>query len=83
MSIPSLAECLGCGRLIRCALCEGPVQTLPVLNNEVLTLADLPVCSACFAELSGQNNEAHPLTTKRGRWTFESALQEILDFQGR
>lgn len=83
MSKPCLAKCLGCGRLIRCALCGSPVETLPVLDNEVLTLADLPVCSPCFAELSVQNNEAHPLTTKRGGWTLESALQEILDFQGR
>ncbi len=83
MRMPCPAKCLGCGRPIRCVLCGGHMETLPALDNKIFTLDGMPVCFKCIADLRGQSNEVHPLTTKHGSRTLELALQKILTSEGR
>jgi hypothetical protein len=77
MSFSLHARCPGCNQLTYCELCGNAVETLPVLDNEIITVCGLAVCSDCFADSCTRENEVHPLTTKHGRF-FSGKLKKDL-----
>jgi hypothetical protein len=80
MNMTCMAKCIGCSRLIRCAMCGGSVEALPVLENELFIPDGVPLCLKCATQVAIRENEPHPLTTKHGSSVLQRALQEVLNF---
>ena len=79
MSMTSLAKCIGCSQMIRCAVCRGPVEALPVLENEIFIPDGVPLCLKCTPQIGIHENEPHPLTTKHGSSVLRWASREFLN----
>jgi hypothetical protein len=79
MNASQHARCLECGRLVCCVLCGNPVEVLPILNNEMFTVAGLAVCLDCILDLSTEENEVHPLTRKYGNQVLYKVIQELMN----